>query len=288
MFSSIFIMLMLLQFCLRSLPQFLDDVNKVYILDRIFEISSVYFTLEFFVRVLFCPSKIKFLKSFMNWVDFVTILPYFLSFLLEDKRTVWLIPLKTIRLYRLFSLSVSFQIMLKAILASVNELILGLGTIIIPVIIFSCFIYLAEKDANSEMFGNAPESFWWAIVTMTTLGYGDKVPVTGLGKVIGVTCALCGIVIIALPISVVGNNFYSLYTQARTRKKKPSKETIASAVAHIPLINIRVLGSTADASDSGPLDGNDADDDNDDDDVVFRSVSRNSLHKTRRKVVTIS
>ncbi|CAB3985965.1 potassium voltage-gated channel subfamily C member 4-like [Paramuricea clavata] len=223
----------------------------------------------------------KFLKSFMNWVDFATLLPYFLSFVSEDERTAWLIPLKTIRLYRLFSLSISFQIMLKAILASVNELILGLGTIIIPVIIFSCFIYLAEKDTNSEMFGNAPESFWWAVVTMTTLGYGDKVPVTGLGKLIGVTCALCGVVIIALPISVVGNNFYFLYTQARTRKKKPSKETIASAVAHIPLINLRVLGSTADSSDSGPQSGDDADD-------VIRDVRRNSLPKTRRKLVAIS
>ncbi len=277
-------MLMLLQFCLRSLPHFLNDHNNMYILDRIFEISSVNFTLEFFIRVLFCPSKKKFFKSFMNWVDFVTLLPYFLSFVSADERTVWLIPLKTIRLYRLFSLSISFQIMLKAILASVNELFLGLGTIIIPVIIFSCFIYLAEKDANSEMFGNAPESFWWAIVTMTTLGYGDKVPVTGLGKLIGVTCALCGVVIIALPISVVGNNFYFLYTQARTRKKKPSKETIASAVAHIPLINLRVLGSIADSSDSGPQSGDDVDNDNDD---VIRDIRR-SLPKTRRKLVTIS
>jgi hypothetical protein len=276
-------MLMLLQFCLRSLPHFLNDPNNMHILDRMFEISSVYFTLEFLIRVLFCPSKMKFLKSFMNWVDFATLLPYFLSFVSEDERTAWLIPLKTIRLYRLFSLSISFQIMLKAILASVNELILGLGTIIIPVIIFSCFIYLAEKDTNSEMFGNAPESFWWAVVTMTTLGYGDKVPVTGLGKLIGVTCALCGVVIIALPISVVGNNFYFLYTQARTRKKKPSKETIASAVAHIPLINLRVLGATADSSDSGPQSGDDVDDDD-----VIRDVRRNSLPKTRRKLVAIS
>ena len=252
----------------------------MHILDRIFEISSVYFTLEFLLRVLVCPSKIKFLKSFMNWIDLVTVLPYFLSFISGGEWTGWLIPLKTVRLYRLFSLSISFQIMLKAILASVNELTLGLGTIIIPAIIFSCFIYLAEKDANSEMFGNAPESFWWAIVTMTTLGYGDKVPVTGLGKLIGVTCALCGVVIIALPISVVGNNFCFLYTQARTRKKKPSKETIASAVAHIPLINLRVLGATADSSDSG--------DEVDNEDHVFRDERENSLPKTRRKLVTIS
>lgn len=286
MFSSIFIILMLLQFCLRSLPDFLNEPNRMHILDRIFEISSLYFTMEFLIRALFCPSKVKFLKSCMNWVDFLTVLPYLLSFVSEDERTVWLIPLKAIRLYRLFSLSISFQIMLKAILASVSELILGLGTIIIPVIIFSCFIYLAEKDRNSEMFGNALESFWWAIVTMTTLGYGDKVPVTGLGKLIGVTCALCGVVIIALPISVVGNNFYFLYTQARTRKKKPSKETIASAVAHIPLINLRVLGSTADSSDSGPP--CDEEDNDDDDDDVIRDPRKNSLPKTRRKLVTVS
>ena len=284
MFSSIFIVLMLLQFCLRSLPHFTNDPYNMHILNRMFEMSSVYFTLEFLIRALVCPDKIQFLKSFMNWVDLVTLLPYLLSFVSGDERTIWLIPLKTIRLYRLFSLSISFQIMLKAILASVNELTLGLGAIIIPAIIFSCFIYLAEKDANSEMFCNALESFWWAIVTMTTLGYGDKVPVTGLGKLIGVTCALCGVVIIALPISVVGNNFCFLYTQARTRKKKPSKETIASAVAHIPLINLRVLGATADSSDSAPQSG----DEIDDEDHVFRDVRGNSLPKARRKLVTIS
>ena len=275
---------MLLQFCLRSLSYFHNEQKNVYILDRIFEISSIYFTLGFLIRVLFCPCKMKFFKSFMNWMDFLTILPYFLSFVSDDERIDWLVPLKTIRLYRLFSLSISFQIMLKAILSSVSELILGLGTIIIPLILFSCFIYLAEKDTNSEMFGNVPESFWWAIVTMTTLGYGDKVPVTGVGKMIGVACALCGVVIIALPISVVGNNFYFLFTQARTRKKKPSKETIAAAVAHIPLVNFRVLRSTADSSDSAPQSG---DDDNGDDDVI-RVVPHNSLQKTRRKLVTIS
>lgn len=234
---------MLLQFCLGSLPRFFNDPYKTYVLKKVFEISSIYFTLEFLMRVLLCPNKATFLKSVMNWVDFLNIVPYYMSLFFDDEWTMWLVPLKALRLYRLFSLSVSFQIMLKAIVASVNELLLGLGTIVIPAILFSCFIYLAEKDQNTEMFANVPESFWWAIVTMTTLGYGDKVPATALGKMIGVTCALCGVVIIALPISVIGNNFYFHYTQARIRKKKPSKETIATAIAHIPLLNLRVFES---------------------------------------------
>lgn len=202
------------------------------------------------MRLLFCPHKTKFLKSFMNWIDFVTIIPYFVSVISDDERAIWLVPLKALRLYRLFSLSVSFQVMLKAIVASVNELVLGLGILIIPLILFSCFIYLAEKDENTEMFSNVLDSFWWAIVTMTTLGYGDKVPMTALGKVIGITCAVCGVVIIALPISVIGNNFYFHYTQARTRRKKPSKEIIGKAVAHLPVMNLRVLGTKSNLSSS--------------------------------------
>lgn len=279
---------MLMQFCLGSLPRFFNDPNKTFVLKKVFEISSVYFTLEFLMRVLFCPSKVTFLKSVMNWVDLLNIVPYYVGLFCDGKWTMWLVPLKALRLYRLFSLSVSFQIMLKAIVASVNELVLGLGTIVIPLTLFSSFIYLAEKDQNSEMFANVPESFWWAIVTMTTLGYGDKVPATALGKMIGVACALCGVVIIALPISVIGNNFYFHYTQARIRKKKPSKETIATAMAHIPLLNLRVLEAQGNGETCA---GSDFELPNDDDGTVQEdrgALPEGQSSFPRRKLVTIT
>ena len=223
----------------------------------------------------------------MNWVDLLTVLPYYISFVTDDERIIWLLPFKLLQLYRLFSLSDSFQVMVKAIVASVNELFLGMGTIIIPVILFSCFIYLAEKDDNPEMFANVPESFWWAIVTMTTLGYGDKVPRTGIGKVIGIACALCGVVIIALPISVIGNNFYLHFTQARARKKKPLKETIATGVAHLPLMNLRVLpgNPTGGAQDQTRSYWNNGDADSI---AEERETDEMLGSKTRRKLAAIS
>jgi hypothetical protein len=96
-------------------------------------------------------------------------------------------------------------------------------------------IYFAEKDDNTTNFQSIPESFWWAIITVTTVGYGDVCPVTKLGKVVGALCAICGVVIVALPVSVIGSNFSYYYIQARTRVQQPRRAKTQSAVSRVPV-----------------------------------------------------
>lgn len=85
------------------------------------------------------------------------------------------------------------------------------------IILFSSAIYYAELGSNDK-FVSIPDSFWWSIITMTTVGYGDYVPVTGVGKVVGCFCAITGVLFIALPVPVIVSNFAYYYSKERNRQ----------------------------------------------------------------------
>ncbi|KAF6019081.1 hypothetical protein EB796_022612 [Bugula neritina] len=96
------------------------------------------------------------------------------------------------------------------------------------IICFATIIYFAEQVYESPRndFTSIPIGFWWAIVTMTTLGYGDKTPKTALGYVFGSICAITGVLLIALPIPIIVNNFSTYYNHAKAQGKLPKKRKV--------------------------------------------------------------
>ncbi|DAA19768.1 TPA: potassium voltage-gated channel, shaker-related subfamily, member 7-like [Bos taurus] len=183
-----------------------------------------WFSFELLVRLAACPSKTAFFKNVMNLIDFVAILPYFVALGTELARqrgvgqpAMSLAILRVIRLVRVFRIfklsrhSKGLQILGQTLRASMRELGLLIFFLFLGVVLFSSAVYFAEVDRADSHFTSIPESFWWAVVTMTTVGYGDMAPVTVGGKIVGSLCAIAGVLTISLPVPVIVSNFSYFY-----------------------------------------------------------------------------
>ena len=168
----------------RSMPQ-KKAKNTNWL--KIFELCETgivaWFTLEFLVRLLSCPNKLEFLKSCMNIIDLLAICPYYIT-LAFDEHGLGLNNIRIIRLVRVFRIfklsrhSRGLQILGLTLKASIQELGLLIFFLFIGVILFSSAIYYVEE----QTFQSIPDAFWWAIITMCTVGYGDKVSEFAIGQ----------------------------------------------------------------------------------------------------------
>jgi hypothetical protein len=199
-------------------------------------ICGTFLTIEFILRIIFCPSMLQFAKTFLNWVDFISLMPFYIQFINDEiiqsefnaNFNSVLQTLKLFRIFRIFKLTrhlSGLKILAHTIKASLKELFLLIVFMFTGVLIYGTTIYFMEQveEPPNNKFKNIPIGFWWALVTMTTLGYGDIYPMTGLGYVVGVFCAITGVLVIALPVPVIVGNFAMYYNHAQARMKLPKK-----------------------------------------------------------------
>ena len=192
-------------------------------------------TVELFLRFLTAPSKKKFLLSPLNIFEFVAVgavwTPWIVSSIAygvtSEPNTVhaiyWVYSLRVLRLFRVFNLArfnIGLRVIMLTIKASLRELILLIMVIFIGMVIFASFVYYAEFQLEDSDFENIPIGFWWSVVTMTTVGYGDKFPRSPLGYIVGGLCAVVGIVITGLPIPIISNHFNIYYDYAQKIESK--------------------------------------------------------------------
>ncbi|KAK2510297.1 hypothetical protein Q9233_017880, partial [Columba guinea] len=183
-----------------------------------------WFSLELLVRLLASPSKAAFFRSAMNLIDLVAIAPYFVALGAElasrrgaGQPAMALAVLRVVRLVRVFRVfklsrhSTGLQILGRTLRASMRELGLLIFFLLIGVVLFSSAVYFAEAEDAATAFTSIPQAFWWAVVTMTTVGYGDMAPVTAGGKLVGSLCAIAGVLTISLPVPVIVSNFSYFY-----------------------------------------------------------------------------
>ncbi|KAJ8305121.1 hypothetical protein KUTeg_017326 [Tegillarca granosa] len=182
-----------------------------------------YFSLEFLARFIFCPRKLQFITALQNIIDFVAIVPDYVIFILQavdpsEREALpfvdFILILRMLRLCRIFRLIrhvPGLWILLYTLKASVNELMLMFVFLLIGMVVFASLMHFAE----SEVYNNIPIGFWWSVVTMTTVGYGDMFPKTFAGYIIGSICAISGLLMIAFTVPIIVSNFVLYYTHVQ-------------------------------------------------------------------------
>jgi len=186
---------------------------------RVFEIFSVgVFTVEYLARVWSCidqaevrhrtpiVGRLRYIASPLALVDLAAILPFYLSlYLAVDLR--FLRGLRLLRLFKLARYSPALGALLDVMRKEADTLLAAFVVLFILLMISAAGIYVLEHNVQPESFGSIPASMWWAIVTLTTLGYGDVVPVTTGGKILGGFMGVLGVGMIAMPAAILASGF---------------------------------------------------------------------------------
>ncbi len=184
-----------------------------------FEAFSVaVFTVEYAVRI-WTAVEVPFLKSMpawrarMNWaarpylvIDLLAILPFYLHQMIGlDLRIVRV--LRLLRFLKLSRYSPAIDSLVRVIYGE-RRALLGAGLLLLAAVMFAATgIYYIERDVQPDKFGSVPEAAWWAIATLTTVGYGDVAPVTGAGKAFGAVVMVIGLCVLALPVAIISSGF---------------------------------------------------------------------------------
>jgi voltage-gated potassium channel len=219
-FVNAFIVVLIVLNAIAFAAETVDGLDARYgFYFRVFNVFSVaVFSIEYLLR-LWSAVEIPMLSRMRPWqarlrfalrpmmlIDLFAVLPFYFS---------WLYPmdlrlLRVLRLFRLLKLvrySPALQT-LGRVLADEYRALLGALLIILVLLLFaSTAVYFLEREAQPDKFGSIPAAAWWALATLTTVGYGDLVPITPLGKLLGGVVMLLGVGMIALPVAIISTGF---------------------------------------------------------------------------------
>lgn len=202
------ILLSILTVMLESVRKIsLEYGEQLKILEWIF---TLLFSLEYIARIISSPNPVKYIFSFLGIVDFLAITPTFLNIFFRGSHAVVVIrSIRLVRIFRIFKLARYMggaKTIYTALKASTPKIVVFLVAVVSLTIILGTFMYLFEANQN-EGFSDIPTSIYWAIVTLTTVGYGDITPITFMGKIMASIIMILGYGIIAVPTGIVTGEF---------------------------------------------------------------------------------
>ncbi len=200
----------------------LGSVSKIYLQysELLFYIEwffTLLFTLEYSLRLVSVRRPLRYATSFFGIVDFLSIIPTYLSFLFPSIKYMLVIRiLRLLRVFRILKLSAYMdeaQVLMNALNKSWRKILVFLYTILTLVVVFGSLMYVVE--GSKAGFTSIPKSVYWAIVTLTTVGYGDIAPQTPLGQVIAAAIMIMGYGIIAVPTGIYSAELIKTYSSEK-------------------------------------------------------------------------
>ena len=232
--GKLFDVILLAAILLSIIGVMLESVNEIdkkyHELIMAFEWGfTILFTIEYFFRIYAVNRSFKYIFSFMGIVDLLAIIPTYLIFIFPAVHWMSVIrAIRLIRIFRIFKLSRYLRgahTMQIALRSSRPKIIVFLLSVMLSVIILGTLMYIIENSARTNGFENIPNSIYWSIITLTTVGYGNIVPMTILGKIVASFIMILGYGIIAVPTGIVTAEF------SRKRKEKVNTQVCPDCTA---------------------------------------------------------
>ena len=217
-YTDIFLIALIVFNIIAVLLETVDSIYSNYALEFvIFErFSTIVFLVEYILRIWVCVeekiknnkliTRLKYASTWPAIIDLLAVLSGLLPMIFEVDLRI----LRALRMLRLLKFSRYFKVMnllLGVLKEEKQSFLAAMFLLTIAMLIASTGIYIFEKDAQPDKFSSIPEAMWWAIATLTTIGYGDVTPVTGMGKFFGAIIAIIGIGVVALPSGILASGF---------------------------------------------------------------------------------
>ena len=218
LYTDIFLISLIIFNIIAVLLETVDSIYNVYSMEfLIFErFSTIVFLIEYILRVWVCVeeklkenkliTRLKYAATWPAIIDLLAVLSGLLPMIFEVDLRI----LRALRMLRLLKFSRYFKVMnllLGVLKEEKQSFLAAMFLLTIAMLVASTGIYMFEKDAQPDKFGSIPEAMWWAIATLTTIGYGDVTPITAMGKFFGAIIAIIGIGVVALPSGILASGF---------------------------------------------------------------------------------
>ncbi len=205
----VMIVLSILLIIVESLPGLNSTWKLVF---TIFEyVFTAFFSLEYLMRIYCSPKPREYVLSFFGIIDFLSTIPIYLGWLIGSAR--YLMVLRTFRLirvfrvFKLFSFLSEGDMLMRSLMLSARKILVFFLFIVVMVISLGTLMYMVEGNVEGSAFTDIPSSIYWAVVTMTTVGYGDIAPITTMGRFLSTIVMLLGYTIISVPTGIVSAQF---------------------------------------------------------------------------------
>lgn len=215
---QILILISLVSFSLETLPN-ITAQQRSY-LNLIEVIVVILFSIEYLLRIYVAKKRLSYIFSFHGIIDLIAVLPFYLSSGL-DLRTVRLFRLlRLVRIFKLFKYSKALNRFQRAFLLVKEEMLLFGFVALVTLYLSAVGIYYFEHAAQPEQFQSIFHSLWWALITLTTVGYGDMYPITMGGKIFTFLVLIVGLGIVAVPTGLIA----TALSQTRSAEEKQQQE----------------------------------------------------------------